>query len=102
MEGMETEFCSCDYYDSDPVEMWREKWPKARKSYRCIECGCEIKSGEQYQAISYKAEDQFWYEKTCATCARIRRDYCAPLGCLRDEIWYALGIDYITGEIKEN
>ncbi len=56
-------------------EFFEEAWPKARKDHRCCECRKTIPKGEEYQACSGKFDGAFFYEKTCAACAEIRRTY---------------------------
>ena len=104
MNGMEASMCSCDSWDGDaePSAWWCETWPKARKPHHCGECGDTIPIGAQHQAIRGCDSEGPWTHRTCMTCARIRRDYCAPLGCLRDELWEALGIDLVTGRTMED
>jgi hypothetical protein len=76
--------------------------PKARKDHKCCECGDIIKKGDIYEYVSGKWEGEFDTYKTCMICSRIRKDYCAPFGWLRDDLWDCLGVDYITGKIAEH
>jgi hypothetical protein len=96
MEGMEAGMCSCDF-DGEPYRVWKEKERRARKTHRCDECDGLIKPGEMY--YWFRGFCDSWEEwHVCLLCEAIRRDYCAPLGCLREELKYALGFDYVTGE----
>lgn len=87
---MEACLCFCDY---ETFDLFRSKEVRARRSHRCCECSEEIRPGESYEVADAMAEGEFFHFKTCKTCARIRRDYCAPFGGLRDTLWETLGID---------
>jgi hypothetical protein len=94
---MEASMCSCDF-DGEPIYPCTLSKRKARKPHKCEECGEPIKPGETYEHLKGLC-DGYWVEwKTCTLCERIRRDFCAPLGCLQDELYYALGFNYVTGE----
>jgi hypothetical protein len=97
--------CSCDYYDGDyePIELYERKWRVARKTHQCIECLREIKPKEKYEWHKMKYDDTWWEGKTCNQCVSIRDDYgCGSHGNLREEIWECLGIDIVTGKIKDD
>ena len=96
-EGMEAGICQCGY------ELWEwgdTRYPRARKTYACCECGEDIQIGETHEYVVAKFDGEFWYYRTCLTCARIRDDYCAPFGGLRETLWECLGCDYL-GEDEE-
>lgn len=90
---MEASFCDCEF-DERP-DVFRESKRKARKEHHCCECGVVIKVGEMYEHTTGRWDRFFSTFKTCLTCARLRRDYCAPYGDLRVEIWERLGVDYL-------
>ena len=71
---------------------------KTCKLRRCCECRCKIGVGERYEYVRGKWEGDWDTFRTCLTCARIRRDYGCSFGGLREELWDALGMDYVAGE----
>ena len=98
MSGME---CSsvCDTGTGWPgPEFLDVRVRKTRKLRRCCECLCEIGVGERYEYVRGKWEGDWDTFRTCLTCARIRRDYGCSFGGLREELWDALGMDYVAGE----
>jgi len=94
---MEAGMCSCDF-DGECADVFVSKVRKARKPHRCIECDAEIVPGELHEWGKYLLDGEWGEDRTCMTCVRIRRDFCAPVGCLRDELVEHLGFDYVTGE----
>lgn len=97
---MEASFCSCYYDDYEPVECFSETTPTARKDHKCCECGELIKKGEKYHRMKYLCDGQWWNTKVCILCERIRNDYCAPYGELRETVMEAMDFDYVTGELS--
>lgn len=74
---------------------------KARKAHRCCECGEVIRPGALYECYSGCWDGSWARYRTCLPCMRIRDDLCScgfVFGQLREAIWEALGMDYITGE----
>lgn len=66
----------CDAGDGDSGRIWETR-PKARKEYRCYECGRIIKPGEVYTRIKVVCGGDFYTFKTCAQCAEIGDKYTA-------------------------
>jgi hypothetical protein len=93
-DGMEAGFCSCEW-DGEPSEWFELRIRKARKEWKCCECGAPIHIGERYEYIVGKWEGRVDDYQTCLTCSQIRNDYCAPLTMLRETIWEGLGVDYL-------
>lgn len=91
---MEASVCSCNDW-GDPPEFYHATIRKARKTHHCCECGAEIAPGERYQHVSRMWDGFIDTFKTCLLCSRIRRDYCAPLGGLREVLWDLLEVDYL-------
>ena len=97
-EGMEVGFCDCEYdYDCLP-SFYNIKIRTARKEHKCCECGAMIQPREQYHYIAGKWDGCIDTFKTCLPCMRVRKDFCAPLSMLREEIYERLDFDYVTGE----
>jgi hypothetical protein len=100
--SMEAEACACNF-DDDPADIWHEATRRARKSYRCCECGETIPIGALYVCVSGLDDSQWFRSRTCKTCWNIRRDYgqCSPLGYLREDVWELLGVDYVSGRVDD-
>jgi hypothetical protein len=74
---------------------------KARKAHLCVECGEPIIPGERYEENTQTIEGQWYVNRTCELCCRIRKDLacdCFVFGELREAIWEQMGFDYVTGE----
>jgi hypothetical protein len=100
-EGMEAEFCSCDFDYDGTADIHREELVKARKEHTCLECEEAISKGEKYVRVTQLFEGEWWTGKICRPCEAIRQDYCAPYSLLRERIGELLGFDYVTGEFCE-
>lgn len=109
-------------------EVWNETTPRARKPYRCCECGGTIAKGEQYRNVFSVYEGDAMTSRTCLACERVREiiqraeedagcsgnETICPIGELRDAIrdaydgyglfdrgWYALpkrDVDFVQPE----
>jgi hypothetical protein len=88
--------CSIDY-DYEPAKIYREEYPKAKKEYKCCECGENIKPGQKYQKVTGLWDDIWSTYKTCMPCVNIRDRYCPHgfyFGFLREQISECLGFNY--------
>lgn len=61
--------CYCDY---DPPEFCAHRMVKARKQFRCEECGHRIQPGQLYERTSGKWDGYFCTFVTCRHCAGLR------------------------------
>ena len=53
--------CVCDYdYDSEPVKLYTDNRPRARKGHVCCECAGAIKVGEIYSRQKYLFDGSWW------------------------------------------
>ena len=89
--------CSTNY---DEADVFHSKIVKARKKHTCCECKEDIKPGELYEYVSGCWEGYWNHYKTCKICVRIRSEICCGgwvFGELRETIWEAYGLDYVTG-----
>jgi len=67
------ENCGCIYVgDDDPAELYKATHPKAKKSHKCSECGCDIKPGEGYERVFGKWDGDSSTYKTCSDCLSVR------------------------------
>ena len=48
---------------------------KARKVYKCCECGDSIAPGERYERFTANFDGEFCSYKTCIACADIRESF---------------------------
>jgi hypothetical protein len=62
--------------DGDPAEFCHTEHPKARKAYKCCECGDVIPKGSIYERVTGKWYDAIDVYRTCAPCEEIRRALC--------------------------
>ncbi len=73
-----TEGCQIEAYDGDPCEFYRSQIRKARKQYKCQECGEPIRPGDKYEYTSGKCDGDLFNHRTCALCEEIRsRVFCS-------------------------
>ena len=83
----------CDY---DPPEFYEVTWPKARKEYKCCECGYMIKRGEVHEKYSGKWDGDMGRFRTCGRCADLRDSLveatcnCFTFGGLFEAYWEML------------
>jgi len=92
--------CVCSVVDYDPADVYSSKVVTARKEHTCCECGETIKPGDKYENASGLWEGSWDHYKTCEICLRIRSDVCCDgwlFGQLREAVWDAFGLDYVTG-----
>ena len=59
---------------------------KARKQYKCYECGDVIVPGDQYERFTAKYDGEFASMKTCMGCADIRKSF-SPEGMTWGGVW---------------
>lgn len=98
--------CACggDYSGRTATVCCRAVVRVARRPYVCCECQGRIGPGERYEdASGLDLDSGWWSAKTCLVCSRIRADLCTTwvYGQLRADLWDALGLDYVSGEIDE-
>ncbi len=96
--------CICDS-GYDEAEFYKVDVVTARKEHTCCECGDPILPGEKYEKARGVWGGGFEEYKTCFVCRRIRDDVCACgwlFGGLREAIFDAHGVDYVTGETDED
>lgn len=89
--------CDCSHDDYDGPKVFHEKRPTARKTYRCCECGGEIRPGQKYHKETGLWDDRWLTYRTCEPCVSIRSKYCPRgylYGGLRETISECLGFDY--------
>jgi len=61
--------CYCDY---EPAQFYWARTPKARKQYRCYDCGGTIDPGERYERVTGKWDYGIDVFVTCARCVNLR------------------------------
>lgn len=90
----------CNIGNSEPLELYKETTPTARKQHVCCECGANIEPGENYERIEGMMDGKCYTFKTCSFCAHIREkarddfeiDY--DEGFPFTELWECVGMDY--------
>jgi hypothetical protein len=92
---------NCVWVDIDEgPTAFSEEVRRARKTYRCCECGEEIKPGHLYEYASGKWDGEWGRFRTCARCANVRRDYFKGgwiYGQVVEDFQEAFGFDYRKG-----
>jgi len=82
--------CGCDYEDGPSV--LNEKFVKAKKSYKCCECGARINIGDEYQYTFGVWDGLASTYHTCEACAGVEislsaMGFCFSYGYLREAYW---------------
>jgi hypothetical protein len=70
--------CSCDF---DSPEFYNSKIRKARKQYKCEECGFHINPGDKYEHVAGKWGHGVDTIRTCYHCVEARREAMSITGC---------------------
>jgi hypothetical protein len=90
--------CHCEIDDVDRLLFFKEKFVKARKQYKCVECGAVIRRGEKHHYVSGRWEDAgFEHFRTCLPCRHLIVDLfcgCQKVGYMRDAFISRYGFDY--------
>ena len=73
--------------DYDAPAFYVEKIVKARKPYKCCECGRDIHIGSQYQNVTGKWDGDFDVKRTCIDCYHIREAFRCGGGFLFERLW---------------
>lgn len=84
----------CFYNDGEYATIWRESDPRARKQYKCYECGGTIIVGEKYRCVFTVFEGDAGTYRTCSRCVRLRdaiREVEIAAGCSASESQPSLG-----------
>lgn len=67
----DVDYCYCDV--DDPPIFWSERnIRRARKQFRCCECGGPILPGESYREFSGKWYSEIETYRTCALCVELK------------------------------
>lgn len=61
--------CYCDY---EMPSVYSKETRRARKEHKCVECGCIIKPGEQYEYMFGIWWNERSQAKTCQRCLDLR------------------------------
>jgi hypothetical protein len=90
--------CSCEvpadvsFYSA----FQKQKHPKARKVYKCYECGREIEKGEKYQKIVDFCEHKFSQYITCKDCLSVKEKF------FTDGYYFGMVWEELEAHIREN
>jgi hypothetical protein len=99
--------CSCEVEtcDGEPARVYKAKRITVRKAHRCVECAEAIPKGAHAEVVTALWDGEWDRFYTCELCLRIRDDLMGTRFChgsMRDDLWYCIGVDYITGAIDES
>jgi len=93
--------CVCAYVDRwARCEFIKEKIVVASKSHRCLECGREIRIGEQYEYVFGVWEGDSNIFKTCSDCLSVRSVFFCD-GWYYGQIW-ELTYEVLINAISSN
>jgi hypothetical protein len=70
--------CYCPY---DPPTVFNAQEHRARKTYRCGECGCDIRPGERYERVFGVWDGIADTNLTCERCVDFRKWLAFSLPC---------------------
>ena len=71
------------------TDFYHAEMRRARKPYKCCECGDAIAIGDRYEYATGKSEGSIYSYRTCAPCAEIRAVFCCS-GWLFTALWEAI------------
>jgi hypothetical protein len=71
--------CYCDY---DAPSFYRADIVRARKAYRCGECGAHIRHGDRYEYVAGKWDSDVDTYRTCERCLELRMWTQISVPCL--------------------
>jgi hypothetical protein len=81
---------NCDCWDYDPPSVYRDETRRAKKPYKCCDCGAAINPGDEHHYI-FGVWDGFAQSfRMCALCMDMRRQCefaCEPLSQLADAVY---------------
>lgn len=60
-----TGFCACDF---DPPTLYKQAVHRAKREYRCDECGGRIAPGDTYERSAGLEYGKWWSNRTCQPC----------------------------------
>lgn len=92
-----------DYNQGFYTDFFKETIRTARKEYHCCECGEGIPVGARYEYACGRTDGDFWYARTCRTCAAIRKDFFVSwaYGRMWEDLRESYGWDPETKEQDE-
>ena len=99
-----TDACACIYIDDfAPADFIKQELRRARKLYKCSECGCAINTGETYEYTFGNWTGSTDTYRTCKDCLSIRDTFFCN-GYIFTNLFEALGehIREIDGNVSAN
>ncbi len=76
-------------YGGEPCQLYREREVKARKAWRCTECGAAIEPGSKYHQATGLTDGGWWVIRTCEGCADCRQLLACEGVWTEGELWPA-------------
>ena len=70
--------CDCNF---DLPRVYRRETVRARKQYRCYECGIAICVGERHEAVTALYDDCWQQIRTCLDCVESRKFVMQATNC---------------------
>ena len=87
--------CDCSREPDAYNDVEHTTWRKARQRHGCVECHDWIEPGQRYEYYTALCDGSWYHSKTCAICARIRKDYNVSGWCvgeLDEALEYCVGV----------
>jgi hypothetical protein len=69
-----------------PADIWESNIVKARRNYKCCECGRPIERGAKYERYDILFDGKWSHYRTCVLCAEISSAFCCD-GRLFGNLW---------------
>lgn len=90
----------------DRPSVWRQSDVRARKAYRCCECGDDIAVGVRYRSMFGVWEGDACTFRACLPCAELYEDAtkggeCLPLGDLSEWVFDRASVGGLGDEVGE-
>lgn len=80
--------CFIEDQGTEP-DVFHYKTVKARKVYKCEECGCAINPGNEYERCTGLWEGRWETHKVCLPCVEVRNQFCCSWTF--GHVWEAIG-----------
>lgn len=78
----------CLYFDDcEPADVFHVENRRARKTWHCDECRCEISVGNEYEYAAMLFDGEWTHYRTCLICSEIRGAFSCGGVMYGGEFW---------------